>query len=281
MRVKFWGTRGSIAVPGKQTIRYGGNTTCLEITLDSGRVVIIDAGTGIRALGDKLASENERVEILLLVSHIHWDHVLGFPYFMPLYKSSSRIRIDGYPTCVNGLRNTFDNRMGDGFFPVRFADLKAEIRYLEILKHKALEIDDTMIDAVPLHHPQGGFGFRFREGKKTMVFLTDNELRKDGWEGRSPHDYVEFCRDADLLIHDAQYTPEEIDERRNWGHSDYLSALDMAYEAGVKSLVLFHHDPSRKDAEVSLIRDRCETLVRSKKSSLVIHAAREEEEIIL
>ena len=281
MRIKFWGTRGSIAVPGRQTIRYGGNTTCLEITLESGRVVVVDAGTGIRALGDKLASENEKVDIHLLVTHIHWDHVLGFPYFMPLYKSSSRIMIDGYPTCVNGLRNTFDNKMGDGFFPVKFDDLKAEIQYLEILKHRPLEIEGTVIDAMPLHHPQGGFGFRFREGEKTFVFLTDNELRKDGWRERSFDDYVKFCRDADLLIHDGQYTPEEIGERRDWGHSDYRSAFDLAYAAGVKNLFLFHHDPSRTDAEVSGIQGRCEALARGKKSSIIIDAAQEESEILL
>jgi len=281
MRIKFWGTRGSIAVPGRQTIRYGGNTTCLEITLESGRVVVVDAGTGIRPLGDKLAKENERVDIHLLVTHIHWDHVLGFPYFMPLYRASSHILVDGYPTCVNGLRNTFDNKMGDGFFPVKFADLKAEIQYLEILKHRPLEIDGTVIDAIPLHHPQGGFGFRFREGEKTFVFLTDNELRKEAWKGRSFDDYVDFCRNADLLIHDAQYTPEEIEERRDWGHSDYRSAFDLAYAAGVKNLFLFHHDPSRTDAEVSLIQNNCDALAREKKSSLIIDAAQEESEILL
>jgi phosphoribosyl 1,2-cyclic phosphodiesterase len=281
MRIKFWGTRGSIPVPGRNTIRYGGNTTCLEITLDSGRVVIIDAGTGIRALGDKLASERENVEIHLLVTHIHWDHILGFPYFSPLYKSNSRIYIDGYPTCINGLRNTFDNRMGDGFFPVKFANLKAEIQYLDVLKDSPLEIDGTLIDAILLHHPQGGFGFRFREGKKKFVFLTDNELRKDGWKGRSFEDYAEFCRNADVLIHDAQYTPVEIEERRDWGHSDYLSALDLAYAAEVRNLVLFHHDPSRTDAEVSLIQDKCGTLARKEKSFLIIDAAQEESEILL
>jgi phosphoribosyl 1,2-cyclic phosphodiesterase len=244
-------------------------------------VVIVDAGTGIRALGDKLASENEKVDIHLLVTHIHWDHVLGFPYFKPLYKSSSRILIDGYPTCVNGLRNTFDNKMGDGFFPVKFADLKGDIQYLEILKHRPLEIDGAVIDAMPLNHPQGGFGFRFREGDKTFVFLTDNELRKEGWKERSFDDYVKFCRDADLLIHDAQYTPEEIGDRRAWGHSDYLSAFDLAYAAGVKNLFLFHHDPSRTDAEVTAIQGKCEALARNRKSSLIVDAAQEESEILL
>jgi phosphoribosyl 1,2-cyclic phosphodiesterase len=186
MKIKFWGTRGSIAVPGKQTIRYGGNTTCLEITLGGGGVVVIDAGSGIRALGDKLASENEKIDIHLLVTHIHWDHVLGFPYFAPLYKKTSNIRIDGYPTCVKGLRNTFDNKMGDGFFPVKFADLKAGIRYLEVLQHRPLEIDGTRIDAIPLHHPQGGFGFRFMEEGKVFVFLTDNELGGETGMGDLP-----------------------------------------------------------------------------------------------
>jgi phosphoribosyl 1,2-cyclic phosphodiesterase len=281
MKIKFWGTRGSIAVPGRQTIRYGGNTTCLEITLGGGRVVVIDAGTGIRALGEKLSSENEKIDIHLLVTHIHWDHVLGFPYFSPLYKATSNIHIDGYPTCVNGLRNTFENKMGDGFFPVKFADLKAGISYLDVLQQRPLEIDGTMIDAIPLHHPQGGFGFRFREGEKSFVFLTDNELGGDNWNGRSPKDYVEFCSDADLLIHDAQFTPQEIDERRNWGHSDYGEAFNLAHEAGVKKLMLFHHDPSRTDGQVAHIQGECAEMAKKHKSPLVIEAAREESEIIL
>jgi phosphoribosyl 1,2-cyclic phosphodiesterase len=281
MKVKFWGTRGSIAVPGKQTIRYGGNTTCLEITLGSGRVVVIDAGTGIRALGDKLSSENESIDIHLLVTHIHWDHVLGFPYFTPLYKTTSTIRIDGCPTCINGLRNTFENKMGDGFFPVKFADLKAGIHYLDVLQQKPLEIDGTLIDAVPLHHPQGGFGFRFKEGEKTLVFLTDNELGGDNRNGRSTGDYVEFCSNADLLIHDAQFTPQEIGERRNWGHSDYSAAFHLALEAGVKKLILFHHDPSRTDGQVAHIQGACAEMAKDHKSPLIIEAAREESQIIL
>ena len=281
MKIKFWGTRGSIAVPGKETIRYGGNTTCLEITLESGRVVVIDAGTGIRGLGEKLASEMESIDIHLLISHIHWDHVLGFPYFAPLYRTTSNIHIDGYPTCVNGLRNTFDNKMGDGFFPVKFADLKAGIRHLEVLKQGALEIDGARIDAIPLHHPQGGFGFRFREGEKTFVFLTDNELGGDNWNGRSFEDYVAFCRSADLLVHDAQFTPREIDERRNWGHSDYGAAFKLAHEAGVKKLLLFHHDPSRTDGQVEKIQQRCAETAGMHHSTLEIEAAREQSEICL
>lgn len=281
MKIRFWGTRGSIAVPGKNTTIYGGNTTCLELTLQSGRKVIIDAGTGIRALGEKLVSGDEHVDVHLLMTHIHWDHILGFPFFAPLYEPSTRIRIDGYPTCMKGLRSTFDSKMGDGFFPIKFDEIKAEVKYLDHLKQGELEIDGTVIESVTLQHPQGGFGFRFREGGKTLVFITDNELREDAWEGRKPEGYAEFSENADILIHDCQYTPQEIDRREGWGHSDYESVVDLAHRAKVKKLVLFHHDPSRKDPEVTAIKAQCEKLAKEKNSTVIIEAAKEESELEL
>lgn len=281
MKIKFWGTRGSIAVPGKDTILYGGNTTCLEITLESGRVIIIDAGTGIRALGDKLTAKSETLDVHLLITHIHWDHVLGFPYFGPLYRSSTHLRIDGYHTCMHGLKNTFDNRMGDGFFPVKFADLKARITYLETLRHGPLEVDGTVISSAPLHHPQGGFGFRFKEGNKTFVFMTDNELRENGWKGRSPKDYVKFCKGADILVHDSQYTPLEIEEHRDWGHSDYGAAFVLADKADVKRLILTHHDPARTDCEVTGLATECATMAKTKGSAMAVEAAMEMSELVL
>ena len=156
MKVRFWGTRGSIAVPGKETIMYGGNTTCLEMTLESGKRIIIDAGTGIRALGNKLLEETEPLNIHLLITHIHWDHILGFPFFDPLYEASTKIYIEGFPTCMKGLRSTFDNKMGDGFFPLKFDDLRAEIRYDDKLSKGKMEIDGLEVDSIFLQHPQGG-----------------------------------------------------------------------------------------------------------------------------
>ncbi|MBW1681036.1 MAG: MBL fold metallo-hydrolase [Deltaproteobacteria bacterium] len=281
MKIKFWGTRGSIAVPGKDTTIYGGNTTCLEITLASERKVIVDAGTGIRALGDVLSSEREVVDVHLLITHIHWDHVLGFPFFAPIYNPSTRITIDGFPTCMKGLRYTFDNKMGDGFFPIQFDDLRARIKYLDRINRGPLDLDGVLVDTIPLQHPQGGFGFRFREGEKTFIFLTDNELRDDAWTGRSPQDYAEFCRDADILVHDAQYTPEEIADRRGWGHSDYLSVVRLALEANVKRLILFHHDPSRKDVQVMAMKVLCDDFVRKEGATLVVEAAMENSEFDL
>jgi phosphoribosyl 1,2-cyclic phosphodiesterase len=281
MKIKFWGTRGSIPVPGKDTTIYGGNTTCLELNLESGRTIIVDAGTGIRLLGEKLLSQDKSHDILLLITHIHWDHIIGFPFFNPIHSASVKIRVDGHKNCMKGLRHAFDNKMGDGFFPITFEDLKADIEYLDAIKKSPLEIDDVIIEAIPLHHPQGGYGFRFREGDKSLVFITDNELRGEDWEGRRPKDYIRFCEGADILIHDCQYTPEEIDQRKGWGHSDYKSALDLAEKAGVKELFLFHHDPPRKDPEIKSMNILCQDLAKKKKSSIKIEAAREESEIIL
>ena len=281
MKIRFWGTRGSIPVPGKDTTIFGGNTTCLEITLESGRVIIIDSGTGIRPLGEQLIAGGEKVDINLLITHIHWDHVWGFPFFDPIYEPASKITIDGFPTCIKGLRATFDNKMGDGFFPIKFDDLKAEIRYLDTLSHGPLKIDSVVVESIPLQHPQGGFGFRFREGKRTLVFITDNELTEDAQLGKRPKKYIEFCKNADILIHDAQYTPEEREKRRGWGHSDYVAALNLALESRVKRFILFHHDPSRKDPELVSFRNHCEYLAEKKNVDIVIDTAREGSELTL
>ena len=278
MKIKFWGTRGSTPVPGKDTIIYGGNTTCLEISLNSGKKVIIDAGTGIRPLGTELESGTEDADVYLLITHIHWDHIMGFPFFAPIYNPSTRIFVDGYNLCMKGIRYSFDNRMGDGFWPIKFEELKANIQYVDKLSNGYLEIDGTAIDSMHLRHPQGGLGFRFKEDDKTLVFLTDNELDTGG---QSFGDYVAFCRKADILIHDSQYMPEEILQHKGWGHSDYQSAIDLAIKAQVKKLVLFHHAPERKDSDLVKIAILCQDFIKEKGISLDIEAARENSVLVL
>jgi len=275
MDIRFWGTRGSIASPGPGTVKYGGNTACVEVILTSGHRVVIDAGTGIRALGDHLLESGEKVDLTLLLSHTHWDHVLGMPFFKPVYQEGTRIAVDGCPRAFYGMAMIFDNHKGNGFFPVAFNDLKARIDFLDQLPRHPLHLGSAVITGMEINHPQGGMGFRLQEGRRAMVFLTDNELNPRAPLGRQPEDFAIFARDAEVLIHDAQYTPEEIEAHRGWGHSTYIDAVELALAARVRRLILFHHDPSRTDAQITRIEARARDLVRELQGHLEVEAARE------
>ncbi len=281
MYIKFWGTRGSIAAPGPETVKFGGNTACVEVVSTKGMQVIIDAGTGIRPLGDELVQTGRPVHLTLLLTHTHWDHILGMAFFKPVYLDSTVIDIDGCPKAFWGLANVFDDRKGNGYFPVAFDELKARIRHLERLPYGTLHVGDLSIDGIETNHPQGGMGFRIREQDKCLVFLTDNELTEEAPLGKQPADYAHFCRGCDLLIHDAQYLPEEIANHRGWGHSTFVDAVELALLAKVPRLILFHHDPGRTDREIMEIEARARKLAKSRKSTLKVSAAREGEVILL
>lgn len=275
MKITFWGTRGSIAAPGRDTVVYGGNTTCVEITLSSGRTVVIDAGTGIRNLGDSLLERHSPLNMHLLITHIHWDHIMGFPFFGPLFRETSHIVVDGFRRGIEGLKRVFSSNYIDGTWPIRFEDLKARIEPTQQARRDHFTLDDTLIGTHKLQHPQGGLGFSFREDTGTFVFLTDNELMEDAWTGTSFKEFVNFCRGADVLVHDCQYLPEEMKIRRGWGHSDIDSAARLAIESGVKKLLLFHHDPWRNDEAVSSMVARCREVLDGANSYCVVGAAQE------
>lgn len=281
MKITFWGTRGSIAAPGPETVVFGGNTTCLEITLSSGRTVVIDAGTGIRKLGDALLKRPDIRNLVLLMTHIHWDHLSGFPFFGPLFQTDCRLRVDGCYNGLEGLKKVFTRNYLDGTWPIRFEDLKARIEHSHELAHGRLILDDTIVESHRLQHPQGGLGFKFTEASGTFVFLTDNELLEEGWAGSSHKDFVRFCRNADLLVHDCQYVPEEMHVRRGWGHSDLESVVRLAVEADVSSLLLFHHDPWRTDEGVSDLILRGRDLLAHADSTIELDAAREGSSVIV
>jgi phosphoribosyl 1,2-cyclic phosphodiesterase len=273
MEITFWGTRGSIPSPGSYTLEFGGNTTCVEVQLGSGRRLVIDGGTGFRMLGEKLEKLGEPCQFHFLLTHGHWDHLLGIPFFTPIYEPDTKILVDGWPPAFQAMTRVFDSHLGDGFFPVAFDHLKARIDYLNRLAQGHLKVDEVRIDSIRLNHPQGGLGFRLKEGSFTMVFLTDNELGLA--KGNRMPEFVQFAEGCDLLVHDAQYLPEEFPARRGWGHSSYEEVVAMAHQAGVRHLILTHHDPGRTDVEIQDIVARAREMAQAMGGPQFIDAARE------
>ncbi len=273
MEIRFWGTRGSIPAPGPETLEFGGNTTCVEVILSSGRRVVIDGGTGLRLLGREFSRHDSPCHFHLLLTHGHWDHLLGIPFFSPIYRETTEILVDGWPPAFQAMTRVFDSHMGDGFFPVAFDHLKARIDYINRLAHGPLELDGTLIEAIILNHPQGGMGFRFREGRYTMAFITDNEL--SAGQGNRMPDFIRFVEGCDLLIHDAQYLPSDLPERLGWGHSCYEEVVKLAQQARVRNLILTHHDPSRSDTAVKEIVEQARELAGAHNYPEFIDAARE------
>lgn len=261
MKIKIWGCRGSIPSPGSSTLRYGGNTTCVELTSAGGKTIVVDAGSGIRILGKMLLKNRDRQELCLMLTHSHWDHLMGFPFFMPAYFTRFKINICGGPNAKSSLKSYLQQQMSPPYFPVDFSVMKASFTFDCVCSNSSQSPHGIEIFDIPISHPNGGYGFKFRENGKNFVFLTDNEFNYPHEGGSSRSEYVEFCRGADLLIHDAQYTDEEYKSTKGWGHSTYVAAIDLATEAAVKQLVLFHHDPDRTDDDLDHQTDHCRSLI--------------------
>jgi len=253
MFIRCWGSRGSIPVSGKEYIKYGGDTTCLEIQTKSNDLIIVDAGTGIRRLGNKLIDE-DRHKYNLIFTHAHWDHIMGFPFFKPIYRKDYHIHMHRCPI-PKYVKNMLTRVMTPPNFPVKFSDVLAEITYDKTCD-STFEIGSVTVEPIALSHPNTGSGYKFTEDGKSFVFLTDNELNFIHPGGLPFEAYVEFCGDADLLIHDAEYMPREYKTVTEWGHSAYTHALKLAFEAGVKRFGLFHLNQERTDKQMDrIIRD--------------------------
>jgi phosphoribosyl 1,2-cyclic phosphodiesterase len=266
MYIKCWGSRGSIPVSGKEYIKYGGDTTCLEIRTASDDIIIVDAGTGIRRLGNQLIKER-RYSYNFLLTHAHWDHLMGFPFFKPLFLEYPEIRMHRGAFHKKYMESMFSKVMAPPNFPVRFSDLKAKIVYVGGNPEK-FSIGSVTVEPIAISHPNTGKGYRFNEDGKSFVFLTDNELGFVHRGGLTFDGYKSFCQDADLLIHDAEYTPQEYKLLLEWGHSSYSQALDLAFRAGVKQFGLFHLNQERTDDEVDEIVEACHKVIKKKKMNL-------------
>jgi phosphoribosyl 1,2-cyclic phosphodiesterase len=278
MRVTVWGCRGSITTPGETTLRYGGNSTCLEIRAADGQVMVIDAGSGMRNLGKALRRDGSVSQIRLFFTHSHWDHLVGFPFFEPAYSDRFTITMCGGSHAQESIRKYLTYQMQAPYFPVDFKYLKATFNFRcerPHLQPGMCCLGGIHFIPMPLSHPNGGYGFKFGEQGRTCVFLTDNELGFQHEGGFTPARYVDFCRGADLLFHDAQYTDEEYKITRGWGHSTYADATDLAIAANVKRFAIVHHDPDRTDDDLDRQVDWCRERIRAAGSPVDCFAAAE------
>jgi phosphoribosyl 1,2-cyclic phosphodiesterase len=288
MRITFWGTRGAIAAPGPGTTIYGGNTACVEVRCGS-EIIVFDAGTGIRALGLALMQEfpGQPLTIHLFVSHTHWDHIQGFPFFMPAYLPTTTIHVYGSHGQGRPLERVLRGQMDTDYFPVALGDMTSTLQVHEF-KGKPFRIGDAGIAATYLNHPGMTLGYRLSHAGKSLVYATDNEpfqqtlphLGHRAEAGREfgqrlDAEFVRFIAGTDLYIADAQYTDAEYPARIGWGHSSIGATVEVAIEAQVRALALFHHDPLHDDTAVAAMEVTAQRLIAARGSALHCFAARE------
>ncbi len=289
-RLRFWGTRGSIPSPGPSTVRYGGNTPSVEVRTPSGTLVLLDAGTGIRELGRALIARANGAPITgdIFLTHAHWDHIQGIPFFAPAFQRGNRFTIWGAKSLAASIRRVVRDQMSPVVFPVAFEELAATFEFRELTDERHSS-DGFDVRAFPVRHPGGALGYRFAPGPggdravgSSFVYISDNEIRaadasasNDRWRAK----LVDFIRGSRLLIHDATYTEDEYESHRGWGHSTYGDAVALALESGVETLVLFHHSPDRSDDELDGRLAECRGAVARSGRTLRIIAAAEGLEI--
>ena len=279
-RVTFWGTRGSIPTPGPQTARYGGNTPCVAVEGAGGHLVILDAGTGIRALGLQLVEkQNGALRAEILLTHAHWDHIQGLPYFKPFFAAGNAVRIWGSRQGTASLEAILRQQMDPAVFPVPLDALSASLTVQEIGAGE-FTMGEFRVRAMKLRHPGTTLGYRLTPvaGGASLAYVTDNELGPGGHYPLPPTwraDFIAFLKGVDVLVHDAMYTPAQLETHRGWGHSTYDEAVTLAAEADVRRLVLFHHEPEHADAVMDELVAAAQQTARSRGLKLEVLAAQE------
>jgi phosphoribosyl 1,2-cyclic phosphodiesterase/ActR/RegA family two-component response regulator len=297
-RLKFWGVRGSIPTPGPGTVWYGGNTSCVEVRAD-GEIIILDAGSGIRPLGLALAQEfnDQPITLTLLITHTHWDHIQGFPFFIPAYSPHNKVRVFGYEGARKGLHSTLTSQMESPYFPVSMRLMPGTIAVTE-LSEREFHVGKVKVTTAFVNHPGLCVGYRLFTSAGSIAYLPDNEpfqrLRSHSG-GQPTSDYIEalkyaseqdqkiiqFIQDADVLIIDSQYEDMEYQSHVGWGHGCVDDVVALAIFAKVKQLFLFHHDPDHDDAQISRMLDWARQLVALHGDTLAVEAAREGLEYVL
>lgn len=279
MKITFYGVRGSIPSPGPDTCRYGGNTSCVHIETASGRDVVLDAGTGIRSLGKRLIEQDGIINILL--SHGHWDHIQGYPFFKPIYQPDRQIRV--YTSAIDHhgqLCSLFDQIDGANF-PVKASDLPSQSVCVTENIESELARQDICVRRMPINHPGGGYAYRIEDDGTSCAYITDNELDPPGQLSTRYDQWVTFCRGVNVLIHDAQYLAADMPHKHGWGHSLVSQVRQLAVDAEVGCLVLFHHDPDRTDTEIDFIQQDNERYFKDHRAPSICLCAAENMQIKL
>ena len=270
MRVTIWGCRGSVPTPGPDTVGYGGNTSCVEVTLRDGTALVLDAGTGIRALGLALAARGTR-RIHLFLTHLHFDHLEGLRFFAPLWDERVTLEVWGPRSPVQSLHDRILRAFSPPLFPLDFRDVPAQVTFHD-LAAEPWQADGVSLSAALVLHPGPTVGFRLETHSSSFAYLPDHEPALAGIEGRSP-DWISagaLARGADLVLHDAQYFEQEYDAKIGWGHSSVAHAVAFCRAVDAGRLVLFHHEPSHSDRALEQLEERARELTRSGESSPVL-----------
>jgi phosphoribosyl 1,2-cyclic phosphodiesterase len=291
--IRFWGVRGSYPAPFGSHLRVGGNTSCVELRVDN-HILVCDGGTGIIPFGNSLMAQPDIKELTIILTHYHWDHISGLPFFVPAFVPGWKVYIYGPGDSQQEIERRISGQMVDPYFPVEVETWLADIHYLKA-NHSRLEYGPFKIETFNVHHPGSTFGYRIQVHNKTIIYASDNELsfiQKSIEDRRAEMNEEEWrlhkamlaeervksldsIRNADVFIHDAQYTPEDYAKKRGWGHSCYLDTAAFAMEAGVKELYLFHVDPNYNDDKVESLHRTTLKLIHEHQSNMKCHIARE------
>ncbi len=275
----FWGTRGSIPSPGKDKSKYGGNTSCVEVKLPNRQLIILDGGTGIRELGHALLLRKKKVHAHIFISHYHWDHIQGLPFFAPAYNAGNKLTILGAKHPQFPLEKIFSSQMESIHFPVKSSSLSAHISFKKLSLGNFC-VADTEVKTIRANHPGINFSYSLNFDSQKLVYMTDNELLPQITKAKSHivykrEDFISFIKGADILIHDAQYSDKEYSIKKGWGHSAWKEAAKLAVDGEVKHLILFHHDPGHSDSVIDSFVRKCKDQIRKMNASIKCSGAME------
>lgn len=257
LRIKFYGTRGSIPICDPEFQEFGGNTTCIGFErISSGKIAVIDAGSGIRKLGKDIVTNNpDQKELYITFTHFHWDHIQGFPFFAPAYNPNMQIniRVFGENQQHTNLQEIFAMQMQEAFFPVPLGKMGCNFKF-HVHENELSRSGDVLVQAIEQNHPGGSYGLRTVIEGKVIVICTDHEHGDEVKE-----EFVQFAKDADILVLEAQYTAEELETHKGWGHSSYDQAIELAERAGARQLIMTHHDPDHNDEFLRKMEKECQS----------------------